>query len=60
MDLSGTSLRAADDDGVFGWKWKIVNWYNKQFNVVRIGEDFRFYKDEPFDIMKHIYFEDKI
>lgn len=56
--LVRTALLAVDDG--FGDKWGIVKWYCRQFNVARVGEDFRFEKDEPFDIMEHISFEDKL
>ena len=60
LELYNTSLVASDDNGVFSCKWGILDWFDGQFNVARVGEDFRFEKDEPFDIMEHISFDDKI
>ena len=60
LELYNTSLVTSDDNGVFSWKWGILDWFDGQFNVARVGEDFRFEKGEPFDIMEHISFDDKI
>lgn len=57
LELIGTDLKATDEDG---FKWRIVSLYNKQFNLSQISEDFYFDRDVPFDIVKHISFEDKL
>lgn len=55
--LDNASLRAKEDSGG-GFAWHIIYLYNGVFSFSPFNGDI--YTRKPFDIMKHISFEDKV